>query len=46
MQHHKYSLTELDTMIPFEKDIYVQMLIDHTKEENEKLQQEKNNHGR
>ncbi len=33
-------------MIPFEKDIYVQMLIDHIKEENEKLQQEKNNHGR
>ena len=39
MQHHKYSLTELESMIPWEKDIYVQMLINHIKEENEKKRQ-------
>ena len=32
MQYHKYSLTELDGMIPFERDIYIQMLLDHLKE--------------
>tara|TARA_Y100000287_G_scaffold162992_1_gene143326 strand:- start:95 stop:226 length:132 start_codon:yes stop_codon:yes gene_type:complete len=39
MQHHKYSLTELESMIPWERDIYVQMLINHIKEENEKKRQ-------
>jgi len=39
MQHHKYSLTELDNMIPWEREIYVAMLTDHIKEENEKLKQ-------
>ena len=29
MQHHKYSLTELENMIPFERDLYVQMLVDY-----------------
>lgn len=28
MQHHKYSLTELEEMMPFERDIYLQMLSD------------------
>ena len=26
MQHHKYSLTELNEMIPFERQIYLQLL--------------------
>ena len=39
MQHHKYSLTELESMIPWERDIYVQMLINHINEENEKKRQ-------
>ena len=37
MQHHKYSLTELDNMIPFEREIYVSLLIQHIKEENDRL---------
>jgi|TARA_R110000868_G_scaffold287378_2_gene547746 hypothetical protein len=37
MQHHKYSLTELENMIPWEKDIYVNMLIRYLEEENEKI---------
>ena len=37
MQHHKYSLTELENMIPWEKDIYVNMLIRYLEEENDKI---------
>ena len=39
MQHHKYSLTEIEDMIPWERDIYVDMLITYIKEENEKQKQ-------
>lgn len=37
MQHHKYSLTELENMIPWEKQIYVMMLQEFIKEQNEKM---------
>jgi len=40
MQHHKYSLTELDNLLPWEKEIYVTMLSNYIKEENEKRQRE------
>ena len=40
MQHHKYSLTELENMIPWERDIYVSMLIQYIEEENEKVKQQ------
>jgi hypothetical protein len=36
MQHHKYSLTEIENMIPWERDIYVSLLVNYIKEENEK----------
>jgi hypothetical protein len=26
VQHHKYSITEVDNLIPFERDLYVDML--------------------
>jgi len=39
MQHHKYSLTEIENMIPWERDIYVDMLITWIKEQNEKQKQ-------
>lgn len=42
MQHHKYSLTELENMIPFEREIYVGMLLNYIKEEKEKEQARKN----
>ena len=41
MQHHKYSLTELENMMPWEREIYVGLLQQHIKEENEKLRREK-----
>ena len=37
MQYHKYSLTELENMIPWEKDVYVNMLIKYLEQENEKM---------
>ena len=40
MQHHNYSLTELDNMIPWEREIYVSLLIKHVNEENERIRQE------
>ena len=39
MQHHKYSLTEIENLMPWERDIYVDMLITWIKEENEKQKQ-------
>ena len=37
MQHHKYSLTELENMLPWERDIYVNMLMRYLEEENERI---------
>jgi hypothetical protein len=46
MQHHKYSLTELDNMLPWERDIYVNMLIQYLEEENEKIKTAQQNRKR
>jgi|TARA_B100001540_G_C15621631_1_gene557877 hypothetical protein len=43
MQHHKYSLTELENMIPWEKDIYLILLQEYIEEENLKAQQQSGN---
>ena len=39
MQHHKYSLTEIENMMPWEIDIYVALLNQYIEEENLKAQQ-------
>ena len=39
MQHHKYSITELENMIPWEKDIYVALLEQYIEEDNLKQKQ-------
>jgi len=41
MQHHKYSLTEIENMIPFERDLYVDMLLLYLQEEKEKMERRK-----
>lgn len=43
MQHHHYSLTELEEMMPWERDVYLQLLIDYIRQENEKLRMIKQN---
>ena len=40
MQHHKYSLTEIENMMPWERDIYLGLLNQYIEEENLKAQQE------
>lgn len=41
MQHHKYSLTELDDMIPWEREVYIKLLLDYLEEERQKAEQQK-----
>ena len=40
MQHHKYSLSDIENMMPWERDIYVNLLQQHIKEENERLKEQ------
>tara|TARA_B100001057_G_scaffold395911_1_gene405553 strand:- start:23726 stop:23902 length:177 start_codon:yes stop_codon:yes gene_type:complete len=42
MQHHKYSLTELNDMIPWERDVYINLLIAHLKEEEARIKAQQN----
>lgn len=39
MQHHKYSLTELEDMIPWEREIYLSLLQQYIEEETLKQRQ-------
>lgn len=39
MQYHKYSLTELEEQLPFERDIYVALLIQYLEKEKDRLNQ-------
>jgi hypothetical protein len=42
MQYHKYSLTEIEDMVPFEREIYVAMLIQFLEEEKKRIESQKN----
>ena len=42
IQYHKYSLTELENMMPWEREIYVSLLSQYVEEENLKAQQQQN----
>lgn len=35
-QHHKYSIAEIESMIPYERDLYFGMLVDYIEQQNEK----------
>ena len=39
MQHHNYSLGDLENMIPWEREIYLDMLVTWIKEQNDKNKQ-------
>jgi hypothetical protein len=41
MQHHKYSLTELENMIPFERDVYTALLAQYLEKEKQKAKQKR-----
>ena len=40
MQYHKYSLTEIEALMPWERDVYIALLKQHIKEEKDKQQQQ------
>jgi len=40
IQHHKWSLTELENMMPFERQVYVILLQKWIKEENDRTHRE------
>lgn len=40
MHHYHYSLTEIDHMIPWEREVYLDMLINHLKEEQARYDQQ------
>tara|TARA_B100000927_G_scaffold135542_1_gene109348 strand:- start:908 stop:1081 length:174 start_codon:yes stop_codon:yes gene_type:complete len=44
MQHHKYSLTELENMMPWERDVYVNLLIRYLREEEARQRQQAGQH--
>jgi len=41
MQYHKYSLGEIEDMIPFEREIYISLLIQYLDEEKQRLEAQK-----
>jgi len=40
MQHHNYSLTELENMVPWEREVYIGLLMNYLKEEKERIERE------
>ena len=43
MQHHNYALSDIENLIPWERDIYVDMLVTYLKEQKEKQKEEQMN---
>jgi len=37
-QHHKYSITEIESLIPYERDLYVDMLMSYLEEQKQELE--------
>jgi len=35
-QHHKYSIDEIERLIPYERDLYFEMLVNWIQEQNDK----------
>ena len=40
MQHHNYSLSDLNNMMPWEREIYVDMLVEYLKEEKKRQEEQ------
>ena len=45
MQHHNYSLAELENMMPWEREIYIGLLMGYIKEENQRIEKERTKYG-
>ena len=46
MTHHKYSLTELENMLPWEREIYMGLMSKYIEEENKKIKKENDKYAR
>jgi hypothetical protein len=42
IQHHKYTLSDIENMIPWERDVYVSMLASYLQQERDRIEKEKN----
>ncbi len=40
MQNHSYSLSDIENMLPWEREIYLQMLLDQMKERSEAMEKQ------
>jgi hypothetical protein len=40
-QHHKYSVDEIESMMPYERDVYFELLIDFLKKQQEEQQRKR-----
>ena len=45
MQHHNYSLTELENLVPWEREIYIGLLLDYLEKEKERMEKENRRNG-
>ena len=45
MQHHNYSLAELENMMPWEREIYIGLLLNYLEEEKKRREQEDRKRG-
>ena len=45
IQHHNYSLIELENMIPWEREIYIGLLTNHLDDEKKKIEAENRKRG-
>tara|TARA_Y100000758_G_C15777449_1_gene321988 strand:- start:70 stop:207 length:138 start_codon:yes stop_codon:yes gene_type:complete len=45
MQHHQYSLTEVENLIPWEREIYLMLLLQWIEEENARKKQQQASQG-
>jgi hypothetical protein len=41
MHHHKYNLTELEDMMPWEREIYITMLVEYLEAEKKRQEEER-----
>jgi hypothetical protein len=37
IQHHKWSLTEIENMMPWEREVYVGLLLEHIEDEKKEM---------
>jgi hypothetical protein len=38
IQHHKYSIEELENLMPFERDIYIDLLMNYLEEQKQAME--------